>query len=148
MKPLALGVGAIVLLVSTGVHAQPPDGNAILRAAGVEVPRSGAEGAFDAGVNLLNFARGDNAAIHVGSGFAGGVGVIHAQGLPLVVFKAEGGLIDLPVDVLVMLAGSGQANLQISFVTPAFDHVTTLDVSVILPGQGSAGSLTFRSSIR
>jgi hypothetical protein len=50
VKPLALGVGAIVLLVSTGVHAQPPDGNAILRAAGVEVPRSGAEGAFDAGV--------------------------------------------------------------------------------------------------
>jgi hypothetical protein len=45
-----LGIGALVLVVWTTVGAQAPDGNAILRAAGVDLPRSGAEGAFDAGL--------------------------------------------------------------------------------------------------
>jgi hypothetical protein len=40
----------LVVLAAAVMSAQAPDGNAILRAAGVEVPSSGAEGAFDAGV--------------------------------------------------------------------------------------------------
>lgn len=44
------GGGALALAVTTALSAQAPDGNAILRAAGVDLPRSGAEGAFDAGV--------------------------------------------------------------------------------------------------
>lgn len=43
---------AAVLAVSSlsTLGAQAPDGNAVLRAAGVEVPRGGAEAAFDAGL--------------------------------------------------------------------------------------------------
>ena len=42
---------AFVLSVLAASHlgAQAPDGNAMLRAAGVEVGRDGAEGAFDSG---------------------------------------------------------------------------------------------------
>lgn len=43
---------ACVLVLGSAVTlgAQAPDGNAVLRAAGVEVPRGGAEAAFDAGL--------------------------------------------------------------------------------------------------
>jgi len=42
---------ALALLVaSLPLHAQAPDGNAVLRAAGVAVPRGGAAAAFDAGL--------------------------------------------------------------------------------------------------
>jgi hypothetical protein len=42
---------ALVLLTGTGAFAQAPDGNAVLRGAGVQVPRrGGAEAAFDAGL--------------------------------------------------------------------------------------------------
>jgi len=46
-------LAALVLIVALGtpvLDAQAPDGNAILRAAGVEVPRGGAAAAFDAGL--------------------------------------------------------------------------------------------------
>jgi len=39
-----------VFLVTASVSAQPPDANAVLRGAGVAVPRGGAEAAFDAGL--------------------------------------------------------------------------------------------------
>ena len=44
--------GGLVLMVvaASQVGAQAPDGNAMLRAAGVELGREGAEGAFDAGL--------------------------------------------------------------------------------------------------
>jgi hypothetical protein len=49
---MALSLVAAALIVTCGgtLDAQAPDGNNILRAAGVEVPRGGAEAAFDEGV--------------------------------------------------------------------------------------------------
>jgi hypothetical protein len=43
------GASTLVTMMASLVSAQAPDGNAMLRAAGVEVGRDGAEGAFDAG---------------------------------------------------------------------------------------------------
>jgi hypothetical protein len=45
-----VGAIALVLAAVAVAAAQAPDGTAVLRAAGVDVPRSGAEGAFDAGM--------------------------------------------------------------------------------------------------
>jgi hypothetical protein len=47
---LAIGVCASLVAGGTAVAAQAPDGTAVLRAAGVDVPRTGAEGAFNAGL--------------------------------------------------------------------------------------------------
>jgi len=47
-RPAATAI-VLSLLAASHVSAQAPDGNAMLRAAGVEVGRDGAEGAFDAG---------------------------------------------------------------------------------------------------
>jgi hypothetical protein len=44
------GAGTLVTMIASLASAQAPDGNAMLRAAGVEVGRDGSEGAFDAGV--------------------------------------------------------------------------------------------------
>ena len=41
---------AAVSAATAALSAQAPDGNAVLRAAGVEVPRGGAEAAFDLGL--------------------------------------------------------------------------------------------------
>lgn len=41
----------LLAAAATTLGAQAPDGTAILRAAGVDVPRTGAEGAFDAGLS-------------------------------------------------------------------------------------------------
>ncbi|MGE0464224.1 MAG: HEAT repeat domain-containing protein [Vicinamibacterales bacterium] len=43
-------VAVILLAAVSSLHAQAPDGNAILRAAGVALPRGGAAAAFDAGL--------------------------------------------------------------------------------------------------
>jgi hypothetical protein len=46
----AIAACALVLCLGVDATAQAPDGTAVLRAAGVDVPRAGAEGAFDAWV--------------------------------------------------------------------------------------------------
>jgi hypothetical protein len=46
----AAGTVALALMLAPSASAQAPDGNAMLRAAGVEVGRDGAEGAFNAGL--------------------------------------------------------------------------------------------------
>jgi hypothetical protein len=48
-RRLLVGSAVVPMLAATLV-AQAPDGNAVLRAAGVDVPRGGAEAAFDAGL--------------------------------------------------------------------------------------------------
>lgn len=45
-----LSVGLLLAAGAATMAAQAPDGNAVLRAAGVDVPRGGAEAAFDAGL--------------------------------------------------------------------------------------------------
>lgn len=46
----ALRLPVVVLLGATTLVAQAPDANAVLRGAGVDVPRGGAQAAFDAGL--------------------------------------------------------------------------------------------------
>ena len=47
---LARVVAATLVLIPASVWAQAPDANAVLRGAGVQAPRGGAEAAFDAGL--------------------------------------------------------------------------------------------------
>jgi hypothetical protein len=50
-RPRLLVGSALPPLLAATLVAQAPDGNAVLRAAGVDVPRGGAEAAFDAGLS-------------------------------------------------------------------------------------------------
>jgi hypothetical protein len=50
-RPRLLVGSALLPLLAATLVAQAPDGNAVLRAAGVDVPRGGAEAAFDAGLS-------------------------------------------------------------------------------------------------
>jgi hypothetical protein len=50
VRPRSGIASALVLATSVGILAQAPDGNAVLRGAGVDLPRRGAEEAFELGL--------------------------------------------------------------------------------------------------
>lgn len=50
MKTRCVAVAVLLLALAVPALAQPPDGNAVLRGAGVDVPRGGAAAAFDMGL--------------------------------------------------------------------------------------------------